>query len=229
MQEAMGNQKESFRDSLSTIDKEGKRVWVYPKKPKGKFTNARTLVSIGFLILFFAIPFIKVNGHPLMLINIVERKFILFGSIFWPQDFHLLLLGMIAFIIFIVIFTLIYGRVFCGWVCPQTIFMESVFRKIEYWVEGDYKSQILLDKAPLGLAKIAKKTLKHFLFFVLSFIIANTFLWYIIGVDAWIEIVTAPVSAHLMGFIWIILFTATFYFVYARFREYICTTICPYG
>lgn len=229
MADAITIKKESFRDALSTVDKEGKRVWVYPKKPKGKLTNARTLVSFLFLGIFFAIPFIRIQGEPLLLINIIERKFIFFGSIFWPQDFHFLLIGMIAFIIFIVIFTLIYGRVFCGWVCPQTIFMEMVFRKIEYWIEGDYKTQVLLDKAPMSSAKFAKKTLKHSLFFILSFVIANTFLIYFIGSDTWFHIVKDPVSSHASGFISIIVFTLTFYFVYAKFREQICTSICPYG
>src|SRR5690606_37175440 len=131
----------SFRDRIATVDKEGKRVWVFPKKPAGKLYNLRTWLSALYLILFFALPFIKVNGNPIFLANILERKFILFGQIFWPQDFFIFGLGMILFIVFIALFTVVFGRVFCGWMCPQTIFIEMVFRKIEYWIEGDMGAQ----------------------------------------------------------------------------------------
>jgi polyferredoxin len=117
MEAAEAIKKESFRDVVSTIDKEGKRVWIYPKKPKGKYTNARDYVSWAFFILFFSIPFIKIGGEPLIMMNIPERKFILFGVIFWPQDFHLLLLGMIVFVIFIVLFTAVYVRRRSLWKC----------------------------------------------------------------------------------------------------------------
>ncbi len=96
---------ESFRDSISTIDKSGNRVWLYPKNPKGRLTNYRTLLSCFFIALMISGPFIKINGEPMLLLNIVERKFILFGKIFWPQDFHIFLLIMIAFVIFIGLFT----------------------------------------------------------------------------------------------------------------------------
>ncbi|MBL7941126.1 MAG: 4Fe-4S binding protein, partial [Flavobacteriales bacterium] len=108
---------EAFRDSVSHIDQGGKRVWFYPKRPKGKFYRWRTIVSIGFLLILVAVPFIKIHGDPLFLFNVVDRKFILFGVRFWPQDFFIFMVGMIAFIIFIALFTVVYGRVFCGWVC----------------------------------------------------------------------------------------------------------------
>jgi len=222
-------QDESFRDHISTVDEVGKRIWVYPKKPNGFFTSARNYVSYIFLLLFIAAPFIRIDGDPLILLNVPERKFILFGVIFWPQDFHLFLLAMISFIVFIVLFTVIYGRVFCGWACPQTIFMEMVFRKIEYWIEGDWKSQMALDKSKLTIEKFFKKTSKHFIFFLFSFLISNLFLTYIIGTDEWWKIVTDNPVNHLGGFAVIVIFTFVFYMVYARFREQICTTICPYG
>ena len=132
---------ESFRDTIATINKEGKRSWIYPKKPSGRYYNARTILSFVMLAIFFGGPFMQVNGHPLMLFNIIERKFILLGIPFWPQDFFLFGFAMLTFIVFIILFTVIFGRVFCGWVCPQTIFMEMVFRKIEYWIEGDQAEQ----------------------------------------------------------------------------------------
>lgn len=220
---------ESFRDHISTVDAVGKRIWVYPKKPSGYFTTARNYVSYVFLLLFIAAPFIRIEGDPLILLNVLERKFVLFGIIFWPQDFHLFLLAMISFMVFIVLFTVIYGRVFCGWACPQTIFMEMVFRKIEYWIEGDYRNQMALNKAPLSWDKFFKKFSKHLIFFSFSFFISNLFLTYIIGTDEWWHIVSDNPMNHLGGFGAILIFTFVFYGVYARFREQICTTICPYG
>lgn len=218
-----------FRDKLATVDKEGKRIWLFPQKPSGKLYNARTLLSIVYIIIFFSLPFIKVNGHPLFLINILERKFILFGQIFWPQDFFIFGLGMVIFVVFVALFTVIFGRVFCGWICPQTIFMEMVFRKIEYWIEGDAAQQRMLKKSPWNTDKIIKKSSKWAAFWMLSFLIANTFLAYIIGIDNLRKVVSEPVSRHIGGLIALIIFTTVFFFVYAWFREQVCTVVCPYG
>ncbi|NDF60371.1 MAG: cytochrome c oxidase accessory protein CcoG, partial [Crocinitomicaceae bacterium] len=157
------------------------------------------------------------------------RKFILFGNIFWPQDFYLFALASILGIVFIILFTIIYGRVFCGWVCPQTIFMEMVFRRIEYWIEGDYTHQKKLDSQPWNTEKIVKRTVKHSIFWFISFLIANTFLSYIIGTDGLWQIIKEAPSKHIGGLIGITIFTSVFYFVFARLREQVCTTICPYG
>jgi cytochrome c oxidase accessory protein FixG len=222
-------QDESFRDSINTITADGKRNWIYPQRPKGKFYNRRTIVSIVYLILFFTIPFIKLGGDPLVLMNIVERKFIIFGLVFFPQDLFLFALAMLTFMVFIVLFTVIFGRLFCGWACPQTIFMEMVFRKIEYWIEGDANKQRQLDKGPWNLEKIRKKGTKTFIFFVLSFLFGNFFLSYIIGMDELISIVQEPLSKHYGGFSAMIFFTGAFFFVYMYFREQVCLVVCPYG
>ncbi len=220
---------ESFRDHLATVDKQGKRSWIYSQKPKGKLYNARSVLSFLYFLAFFAGPFIKVNGRPLFLFNVVEGRFILFGAIFWPQDFFIFGLAMVAFIVFIVVFTMAFGRLFCGWACPQTIFMEMLFRKIEYWIEGDASAQKLLNKAPWNTDKIVRKTSKHVLFYMLSFLIANTFLAYIIGVDSLLGIITGPVTAHTGGLAAMIVFAGVFYGVFAFFREQVCTVVCPYG
>jgi cytochrome c oxidase accessory protein FixG len=220
---------EEFRDRLATIDKQGKRVWVYPQKPKGRLYNSRTLLSVLYLVVLFGLPFIHVNGHPLFLFDITHRKFILFGQIFWPQDFFIFAVGMLLFIVFVALFTVVFGRVFCGWICPQTIFMEMVFRKIEYWIEGDAPHQKMLDKAPWNGQKIFKKVSKWISFWALSFIIANTFLAYIIGLDELKKIAIEPLSQHVGGFAALLLFTSVFFGVYLRFREQVCTVVCPYG
>jgi cytochrome c oxidase accessory protein FixG len=220
---------ESFRDSLATVDKEGKRKWIYAQKPKGFFYRTRTILSLAYFILFFGLPFVQVKGRPLFLFNVTEAKFILFGKVFWPQDFFIFGLGMITFIFFIILFTSAFGRLFCGWACPQTNFMEMMFRKVEYWIEGDAAHQKMLAKAPWNTEKILKKSAKHLAFYLLSFIIANTFLLYVIGLKNLEKIITEPVSEHIGGFSAILIFSGIFYGVYAYFREQACTVICPYG
>lgn len=225
----MKDEEGTFRDRIATVNEKGKRIWIFPKKPKGKFYNYRKLTSYLLLILLFGLPYLKIDGEQFLLFNIIERKFILFGNIFWPQDFYLFALASILGIVFIILFTIIYGRVFCGWVCPQTIFMEMVFRRIEYWIEGDYTHQKKLDSQPWNTEKIVKRTLKHSIFWFISFLIANTFLSYIIGSDGLWQIIKEAPSKHIGGLIGITIFTSVFYFVFARLREQVCTTICPYG
>jgi cytochrome c oxidase accessory protein FixG len=220
---------ESFRDSIATINEQGKRAWIYAQKPKGKLYNLRSIFSWVYLIVFFTLPLIKFHGDPLFLINILERKFILFGVIFWPQDTFIFVLGMLTFIVFIIVFTVIFGRIFCGWACPQTIFLEMVFRKIEYWIEGDASHQKALNKLPWNAEKIRKKGLKILVFFFVSFLIANTFLSYIIGFDELKKIILEPISESKGTLISLLIFTSVFFFVYSWFREQVCIVACPYG
>ncbi len=220
---------ETFRDSVGTMDSTGKRKWVFPRKPKGNYTNYRQLVSIFLLVLFFTLPFIKIDGNPLLLFNILERKFFLFGQPFFPQDFYLIAIGAITSIVFIIVFTVVFGRIFCGWICPQTIFMEMVFRKIEYAIEGDRNKQIKLDKQPWDAEKIRKRALKWFLFALVSLLISHTMFSYIVGINEVLRIMEEGPLAHPTNFIVMILFTAAFYFVFAWFREQVCTLVCPYG
>ena len=220
---------EEYRDSIATVDEKGKRIWVYPKKPSGHFHNLRIVVSVILLTILFGLPFIKVNGDPLLLIDVFERKFIIFGIHLWPQDFHIVALSMISLVVFVVLFTVVFGRVWCGWACPQTIFMEMVFRKIEYWIEGDASRQRKLDGAPWNSEKILKKTSKHLIFILISLIISHTFLSYIIGIDKLRAIVSQPPAENLIGFIALMVFTGIFYMVFAFLREQICIAVCPYG
>ena len=220
---------ESFRDSIATVDKKGRRIWIYPKKPSGNFHRARLVVSWILLAILFVGPFVRINGQPALLLNFLERKFIIFGLAFWPQDFHLFVLATITFVLFIVLFTAVFGRVWCGWACPQTVFMEMVFRKIEYFIEGDARKQRELDKAPWTAEKFFKKSAKHLIFFGISFLIGNIFLAYIIGSEELLRIVTQPPWAHWAGFLSVLFFSLLFYFDFAWFREQTCVLVCPYG
>lgn len=220
---------EEFRNTLSTVDAEGKRVWLYPKRPSGPFYTGRTWLSVFLLGLLFAGPLIHINGRPFFLFNIFERKFILFGQMFWPQDFFLLALTLITLFVFVILFTVAFGRLWCGWACPQTLFMEMVFRRIEYWIEGDANKQRRLDRMPWDTDKILKKTAKHAIFLSISILIAHTCMAYLIGVDEVVKIVSQSPTEHLGGFLGLLFFTGIFYGVFAKFREQACIVVCPYG
>ena len=220
---------ERFRDSIATIDEKGKRSWIFPKKPSGKYWERRKLVSYFLLAFLFLSPFIKINGNQFLLFNVVDRQFNIFGFPFWPQDFHLVVISMIIGVIFVTLFTVGFGRIFCGWICPQTIFMEMVFRRIEFWIEGDRGKQMRLDRQAWNTEKIKKRLLKWFAFFVISVLIAHVFLAYLKGGDRVLQFIQDGPSAHLGIFIPLLIFTALFYFVFAWFREQVCIIACPYG
>ncbi|WP_417356413.1 cytochrome c oxidase accessory protein CcoG [Flavobacterium sp.] len=222
-------QEEEFRDRIGTIDQEGKRSWVYPKKPSGKLYRYRKLVSYFLLLFLFAAPFVKINGNQFLMFNVLERRFNIFGFPFWPQDFHLFVISMIIGVIFVALFTVAFGRIFCGWICPQTIFMEMVFRRIEYWIEGDRNAQIKLEKQEWNAEKIRKKSIKWFVFFIISFLIANVFLAYLTGSDKLIQMITEGPGQHVSTLIALLIFTGVFYFIYIWFREQVCIIACPYG
>jgi cytochrome c oxidase accessory protein FixG len=220
---------ENFRDSIGTITDEGKRAWIYPKKPSGKFYERRKIVSYFLLAFLFSAPFIKVNGNQFLMFNVLERRFNIFGFPFWPQDFHLFVISMIIGVVYVTLFTVGFGRIFCGWICPQTIFMEMVFRRIEYWIDGDRNKQRKLDKQKWDAEKIRKRLLKWFVFLIISFLIANIFLAYLIGSDKLLRYIIDGPQEHLGTLFPLLIFTAVFYFVFAWFREQVCIIACPYG
>lgn len=219
----------TFRDEISTVTHEGKRKWVFARKPKGKLYNYRNLVGYFLLAFLVLAPFLKINGEQMILIDVLDRRFIFFGIIFWPQDFYLFYLIMLATILFIIVFTVVYGRLFCGWACPQTVFMELVFRKIEWFIEGNPSKQRKLSAQKWNFEKIWKRSLKHIIFWGISFLISNIFLSYLVGFETLIKIIKEPVSQHVGGFAAIVIFSSVFYFIFAWFREQVCTIMCPYG
>lgn len=229
MEEKLIKSNDVFRDSLGIVNKKGKRNWIFPKKPKGNLHQARVLVSWLLMAFFFITPFIKKGDEPIFLFNVFERKFIILGAIFGPHDFYILLLGMISLVVFILLFTAVYGRVFCGWICPQTIFMEMVFRKIEYWIEGNSRHQQVLKNSAWTFEKILKKFSKQIIFFAISILIANGLIAWLIGIDKLFLIVTDSPSTHFAGFVAMLSFSFIFYGIFSWFREYACIYVCPYG
>lgn len=219
----------SFRNSVGTMDETGKRKWVYPRKPKGKFTNYRDYVTYLLLAIFFTLPFVKINHNPFLLLNVIDRKFFIFGQPFYLQDFFILALGAVTSVIFVMLFTVVFGRIFCGWLCPQTIFMEGVFRKIEYWIEGDRNKQMKLDRQEWNSEKIRKRLTKWSVYAVLSVVITNFMFMYIVGYEEVFRIITEGPAENPLKFLAMICFTAVFYFVFSWLREQVCTLVCPYG
>jgi hypothetical protein len=209
--ERITEENQTFRNELASVNPDGTRKWVYAQKPEGRFSNARSIVSLVLLAFFFVAPFVRIQGNPLVLFNIVERKFILFGIVFWTQDFYLLVLTMITAIVSIAVFTAIWGRIFCGWACPQTIFLEQVFRRIEYLIEGNARERIALDKTPWTMNKILRKVGKHSIYLILAWIVSNLFLSYIIGTEALFTIITDNPQHHIGGLIAMTVFSGLYY------------------
>lgn len=220
---------ERFRNELASVHADGRRKWVHARQPSGPRHRARTVVSVLLLAFLFLAPFVRFRGEPLVLLNLLERRFVVFGLVFWPQDFYLFVLSALTLLVTLVLSSATIGRVWCGWLCPQTVFLEMLFRKIEYLIDGSAEQQVRRDRAPLTAATIRRRAVKHGIFFGLSFVIANVSLAYIIGADALWKIVTSPPREHLPGLFAITIFSLLFYGVFARFREQACTLACPYG
>jgi cytochrome c oxidase accessory protein FixG len=219
----------AFRDTLGIVSTEGKRKWIYPKQPSGFYYRARTILSVLLVAFLVGMPFVSVNGHPFMLFNVLERTFIIFGTAFGPHDFYLFVLLMITVIVFIILFTVVFGRLFCGWVCPQTVFMEMIFRRIDYWIEGDSRAQRRLNDSPWTAGKIVRKGARYAIYFLLAFLVGNTLLAWMIGIDQVWSIATDPPGQHLAGLIAMLGFATLFYWIFIWFREQACILVCPYG
>ncbi|HET7220555.1 MAG TPA: cytochrome c oxidase accessory protein CcoG [Vicinamibacterales bacterium] len=220
---------ETFRNELASVARDGRRRWIYARQPKGRLYRARTILSVFLLAFLFLAPFITVGGQPLMLLDILHRHFVLLGMVFRPQDFYLVVLIALTVLVTLALSTVVVGRVWCGWLCPQTVFMEMLFRKLEYLIEGSAEQQLRRNRGPWTREKTVRKGIKHAIFFALSFAIANVFLAWIIGAQALWMIVTDAPARHLAGLIAITIFSFVFYMVFARFREQACILACPYG
>lgn len=220
---------ERFRAELASIAKDGRRKWVYVRQQKGRYYTARTLLSIVLVAFFVLSPFVKVGGHQFMLLNLLDRSFVLFGVPFWPQDMWLLVLVFLLCVVTVALFTATLGRIWCGWMCPQTIFMEMIFRRIEWFIDGGPKEQARRRGGPWTADRIWRAIVKQGVFAALSFVIANVFLAYLISSDTLLRYINDGPTAHIGVLIPLIIFSGVFYAVFARFREQACVIVCPYG
>ncbi len=222
-------QKPRVPKSLYNIDSKGKRHRINPQDITGKFTRIRKWIAYFLIIIYLLPPWLKIDGLPVILLNIPDRQFILFGSIFWPQDVQYLVFIFILAGLFLFFMTALLGRVWCGWACPQTVFLEFVLRRIEYWIEGNRTDQIKLDKSPWTVSKISKKTTKHLLFLLVAALVSNTFLAYFTGVETLLQWISRPPWENWTAFLFMLFFLSLFYFDLAHFQEQYCTLVCPYA
>jgi cytochrome c oxidase accessory protein FixG len=224
-----GEEHDAFRNELASVARDGRRRWIYARQPSGRLYRARTVVGVLLVAFLVGAPFVHLGGQPLMQLNILERRFVLFGVLFRPQVFYIVVLFALTMLVTVMLSTVVFGRIWCGWLCPQTVFLEMIFRRLEYLIAGSAEQQLRRDRGPWTAERIVRTAVKHLVFFALSFGIANVFLAWIIGADALWTIVTDPPSRHLGGLAAIVVFSFVFYLVFARFREQACVLACPYG
>ncbi len=220
---------ESPEEVLTTLTKEGKRKWVYPTLSKGRFYRPRLIVAWVLLVFFVGLPWVKIGGKPAVLLDFVHREFALFGATFYPTDTFLLLLLALAVGVSILLLTALLGRVWCGWACPQTVYLEFVYRPIERWIEGPEHKRKRRNEGPWNWDKVWRKGAKLGIYIVLSFFVAHTFVAYFVGWDALMEWMRGSPTDHWGFFITAIFTTGLMLFNFGYFREQMCTITCPYA
>ncbi|MEN0059690.1 MAG: cytochrome c oxidase accessory protein CcoG [Bdellovibrio sp.] len=214
---------------LTSVDEHGDRLYIIPAEVRGFFRRHRDWTQIVLLIIFLLIPWTTINGHQTILINIPDREFALFGVLFRAHDVPLLFFILGALTLGLAFVTSIWGRVWCGWACPQTVFIDAVYRRIEQWVEGSYIKRRQLRDGPMTSEKAAKKTLKWILFTIVSSLIAHSFIAYFVGAKELVEMTQHAPSENFTYFSLVLVFTALILFDFAWFREQFCVIMCPYG
>lgn len=216
-------------DSVTTIRPDGSRPFLFPADVRGRFARARRISAAGLIVFYLSLPWIRVNGHPAVFLDLAARRFHLVGFTFSVQDAWLLffLISGLGFALFFITATL--GRVWCGWACPQTIFLDHVFRRLERWIDGNALDRRALAAAPLTGAKLLRRALKHALYLGTAAVIAHLFLAYYVSLPAVWSMIRAAPGEHLGTFAFMAVSTAVLYFNFAWFREQLCIVICPYG
>ncbi len=214
---------------LSTLGRDGKRKWLYPVESKGRFLTWRRYAGVLLVAVYLALPIVHVGGKPAMLLDLVHREFALFGAVFYPTDTLLLMLMLIAVMVAVMLFTALLGRVWCGWACPQTVYLEFVFRPVERLIEGKEHVRKRRDEGPLTLDKAWRKTVKWSIFMVVSLLLAHTFVAYFVGWEALMAWMQAPPTEHWGFFVVMAITTGLILFDFGIFREQMCTIACPYA
>ena len=210
---------------LSTLDADGSRRWIKPRVSQGRFLNRRRIVGYILIAIFTLLPYIKINGKPAILLDVMHRKFTFFGYTFLPTDTLLLGLFLVALLIGIFLMTALFGRVWCGWACPQTVYLEFVYRPIERLFEGT------AGRGGQAKRKVSdwRKVAQYLVYFAISFYLAHTFLAYFVGVENLRQWVFGSPADHPVAFIIIMAVTGLMMFDFVYFREQLCIVACPYG
>lgn len=223
------NPRELPKDRLATTDEEGNRVYLYPADVKGRFRNLREKFNVLLVVIFIGLPWAKIGGQPAILLNIPRRQFTIFGINFWAHDAPMLVFILGGAVISLAFVTAVWGRIWCGWACPQTVFVEGLFRKIERWIEGDGVERRRLDLGPFTVEKAFKKFIKWSLFTVFALIISHSFLSYFVGMEELGRMIRSNPSENLPSFLIMAFVTGGILFDFGWFREQFCTIVCPYG
>ena len=216
-------------DQKSSLRQDGSRNYVQPADVSGRFLWARRAVFAALIVLWAALPWVHVNGRPAMFLDVPARRFFLFGSAFNAQDFWLVFFFLTALLFGLVVVTTLLGRVWCGWACPQTVFLEGFFRPIERWIEGPRNERMRRDAGPMNFDKLWRKGLKQLLYVAVAAFVAHVFLAYFVSLPSVLEFVTHSPAEHPTPFIWMAATTGILWFNFAWFREQLCLVICPYG
>lgn len=217
------------RATVTTIRADGSRQFLYPADVRGRFSRARRLVAGVFIALYLSLPWIRIGGYPAVFLDVAHRRFHLLGRVFAAQDLWLIffLISGVGFGLFFV--TAMLGRIWCGWACPQTVFLDHVYRRWERWLDGDGVQRRELAAAPWSAGKVGRRAAKHAGYLLISAVLTHLFLAYYVSLPVVWSLVRAAPGAHWSIFVFIALATGALYFNFAWFREQLCIVICPYG
>ncbi|MDI1336586.1 MAG: cytochrome c oxidase accessory protein CcoG [Lacunisphaera sp.] len=217
------------RDSVTTISADGSRPFLYPADARGRFITARRLAAYLLIAVYLLLPWIPVNGYPALFLDVAARRFHFFGLTLSAQDAWLLFFGVSGLGFALFFLTALFGRLWCGWACPQTVFLDYVYRRIERWIEGDAPARRALQDAPMAAGKFLRRAAKHALYALVSLAITHLFLAYFVSIpELWLYMHEAP-GEHWASFLFVFIAAGILYFNFAWFREQLCIVICPYG
>ncbi|WP_412061968.1 cytochrome c oxidase accessory protein CcoG [Rubrivirga sp. IMCC45206] len=220
---------DSPEEVLSTLRADGSRRWLYPTPSTGRFWRRRLVVGWGLIVFFVALPIVQIGGRPAVLLDLAAREFTLFGFTFYPTDTFLLLLVGIAILVTVALGTALLGRVWCGWGCPQTVYLEFFYRPVERFFEGAEHVRARRDAGPWSVDKAWRKAAKWTVYVVASALLAHTFTAYFVGWERLVAWMTGPPTEHWGYFVLAALTTGLVLFDFGVFREQMCTITCPYG
>lgn len=221
--------KELPKDRLASTDEKGHRVFLYPADVKGRFRNLRTLVHTLLVVFFLVLPWIKINGHQAVFLDVAHRRFAIFGMAFWAHDAPMLIFVFGSVFLGISLITAVWGRLWCGWGCPETVFVEHIYRRIERLIEGNHIQRKRLADGPWTAQKLGLRLAKWASFTLVTLVITHSFLAYFVGTDQLGEMIRHNPKEHPQTFVLMAVITVILLFSFGWFREQFCIILCPYG
>lgn len=225
----MDSSQEGSSTQLTTIDSKGQRLWVYPSDVSGRYRTWRTRINGALVIFFLLLPWLRFGGHQAVLFDFLNGRFSIFGLRFWAHDAPILLFILAGAAVSLAFVTSVWGRLWCGWMCPQTVFVDGVFRRIERWVEGNSIRRRQLDQSPMSREKVIKKALKWSIYTAVALILSHSFMAYFIGTEKLAAMVAGAPAQNWGIFVAMWVMTAAVLFDFGWLREQFCTLLCPYG